>query len=294
MRRGARMGMTVRAGRLLGPMAARLAFLRPKFGSFAPGPRDVIVATYPKSGTNLVMQVSLQIAWRGAAEFEHIHDLVPWPDAPSRKVVRLDAEQPPSATGHRIIKTHLDATRTPWRGDGLSIAVIRDPKEVVVSAYYFAGGLLGLLDTITPDDWVELFLADAFPFGRWADHAAGWWDARDHDRVELINFRSIKRDLPGYVDRIAGWMGVDLEPAERAAVIERAGLDWMRAHESKFSPMPLPGVPSAGTKMIRSGKSGSSSELLSLEQQRAIDAHSLAGLEELGSDFPYRDWFDLS
>lgn len=295
MRLGARLGLTVPAGRLLGPTAAKLAFLRPKFGSFVPRPSDVIVATYPKSGTNLVMQIAQQTAWRGVAEFGHIHDVVPWPDAPSRKVLQLDAASPPSPTGWRTIKTHLTAELTPWDSEALTLPVIRDPKEVVVSAYHFVGGLLNLLHVITPSDWVDLFLSDSYPFGAWASHTAGWWEARAHPRVHPLNFRDLKRDLPAGVDRIASLMGVDLTESERVAVIERAGLPWMKAHESQFAPLPLPGVtPAANTKMVRSGTSGGSGELLSLEQQRAIDAHALASLGALGSDFPYPDWFDLS
>lgn len=293
-RLSARLGLFVSGGKLLGPLAAKSTFLRPSFGDFAPGPKDVVVATFPKSGTNLTLQIAHQIAGRGAAEFVHVHDVTPWPDAPSEKVVAL-GDAPPTATGHQIIKTHLTAEFTPHGGEGLTLAILRDPKEVAVSAYYFALGLLDVLDRVTIDDYLELFLADAMPFGSWASHTHGWWEARTQPGVELFNFRTMKRDLPGQVDRIAALMGVELTSDERAAVIERAGLPWMKAHERQFRPPPLPSIkPRSRPKMVRSGKSGGSGELLSLEQQRAIDAHAMAGLKALGSDFPYAEWFDLS
>jgi hypothetical protein len=43
--------------------------------------------------------------------------------------------------------------------------------------------------------------------------------------------------------------------------------------------------------MIRSGKSGASEELLTKEQQDAVDRRCLAELERLGSDFPYAELF---
>src|SRR5215471_4515279 len=47
------------------------------FPNYEPGEHDVLVCAYFKSGTNWTMQIATQIAYRGAAEFEHIHDLVP-------------------------------------------------------------------------------------------------------------------------------------------------------------------------------------------------------------------------
>ncbi len=62
-----------------------------------------------------MMQISQQIAHYGAAEFNHIHELVPWPDGPSGPVGDLNdprfAEESP--TGLRVIKTHLPAEHVP-------------------------------------------------------------------------------------------------------------------------------------------------------------------------------------
>src|SRR5690606_3570747 len=41
---------------------------------FAPSARDVLVCSYFKTGTNWTMQIAVQIAHRGRAEFAHIHD----------------------------------------------------------------------------------------------------------------------------------------------------------------------------------------------------------------------------
>src|SRR5690348_5981108 len=51
------------------------------FAGYTPGPQDVFIATYAKSGTNWMMQIVTQLAWHGRAEFDHIHCLVPWPDS---------------------------------------------------------------------------------------------------------------------------------------------------------------------------------------------------------------------
>lgn len=292
MRALATLGLTLPAGRVLGKMA-RATFLRgPSFKKYAPRKGDVIVSTFPKSGTNWMLQIGQQIAWRGAAEFEHIHCVVPWPDAPSQRVVPLDATLPPSPTGHRIIKTHLGAESTPWQSGSLCIVVVRDPKEVVVSSYHFVVGLLGLLDRVSPEDWLELFLSENLPFGTWAEHAAGWWPLRERENVLFLEFGALKRDLPGHVDRVAAAMGVALEPSERADVLERAGFGWMKAHEDQFAPVPLPAAGVARRPpMMRRGEAGGAAEMLSPQQQARVDAWCRDELERRGCDLPYDEWF---
>jgi hypothetical protein len=46
--------------------------------------------------------------------------------------------------------------------------------------------------------------------------------------------------------------------------------------------------------MMRNGKEGGASELLTPERQRQIDAHFIAELERLGSDFPYREFCNVA
>ena len=50
---------------------------RKAFRGYTPTEHDVFVATFGKSGTNWMMQIAQQIAYRGEAEFEHIHHVVP-------------------------------------------------------------------------------------------------------------------------------------------------------------------------------------------------------------------------
>jgi len=46
--------------------------------------------------------------------------------------------------------------------------------------------------------------------------------------------------------------------------------------------------------MIRAGRQGGSSELLTRAQQREIDAYCMAELKRLGSDFPYEKFCDIA
>ena len=257
---------------------------------FEPTAHDVLVCSYFKSGTNWTMQIAVQIAHRGRAEFEHVHDLVPWPEMPDRLgyAVPLDVAEPrrSSPTGLRIIKTHLPLDDVPYSPAARYICVARDPKDVFVSSYHFVRAMvLGpLMPTVA--HWLDAFLSPDAPVGSWARHLASGWHARRRSNVLFLTYESMHADLGATVDAISAFMGVQLQADERAAVIERSSFAYMKRVGHKFD---APGAPWAERRgsMMRRGESGTSAELLTPEQQLRIDAYWRAELERIGCDFPY-------
>lgn len=264
------------------------------FRNYEPTEHDVLVATHSKSGTNWMMQMTTQIAWRGEAEFEHIHQLAAWPEAEFYGIVPIDDPGPweGSSVKKRAIKTAIEADYVPYRESAAYISVIRDPKDVFVSAYHFVFGLFNLFDDITLEQWFDLYQTPDYPAGNWARHTNSYWAWRDRPNVLVLIFSDIKKDLPGTVDRVAEVMGVSLSEAERARVIERCSFGYMKEHERKFAPPRFPFTPKRA-QMVRAGKVGGSGELLTREQQATIDSFCMSELERLGSDFPYAETFEV-
>ena len=286
-----RLGLSHKIIEVAGALLRSEHNMRAAFAGYEPTERDVFVATYMKSGTNWAMQICQQLAHRGAAEFDHIHDLVPWPDNIDGSPIGLDdpASWRDSPTGLRVIKTHLDEAYVPRSAAARYVVVLRDPKEVVVSSYHFLAPLLGVADTLDTTDWLDLFLASRRAgVEAWMDHALGWWGLRDAPEVLVLFFADMKRDLPGAVDRIAAHLSVTLSSDQRAAVIERSELAWMKAHNDKFAPVPFPFTqPTYMPDMIRRGVSGGATELYTPEQLARVDALALDSLARRGSAFPY-------
>ena len=269
--------------------------LKPKvFAGYEPAEHDVFVTCFSKSGTNWALQLTEQIVHLGEAEFRHIHDVAPWPDGAFPGIIKLNDPGPRerAPTGLRAIKTALEADYVPYDPRAKYLCIARDPKEISVSAYYFVTGLFGLREHISAEQWFEMDLEPDSILGTWPGHMAGYWAWRNRPNVQVLIFSEMKNDLPGTVDKVANLLEVELTEQQRAEVIRKCEFSYMSTKESCFGPPRLPILTGKKRgKMMRSGKTGKSSEFLSAQQREKIDKQMLATLAKLNSDFPYRELF---
>ncbi len=270
------------------------------FRGYVPGKQDVFVATYAKSGTNWMMQIAHQLIWHGRGEFEHIHSVVPWPDTQvmppfmQRYAIPLhdarDWETSPERK--RVIKTHFDWNLLPYSEKARYIMVIRDPKDIFVSSYFFLKD--GILGPAMPsvDTWYKLFMSEgAVMGGSWAPNTAGYWAQRHRPNVLIVSFKSMKRDLQGAVRKVAQFLDIQAPEELINVVTEQSSFAYMKGIDHKFRMGKIiPWRPEGA--MMRKGTQGGSSELLSRERQREMDAYFRAELKRLGSDFPYEEFCD--
>ncbi len=266
------------------------------FEGYEPGAHDVMVCSYFKSRTNWIMQIVTQIAHRGRAEFDHIHDVVPWVELPERvryAVPASDASTWRNApTGLRAVKTHLPFGKLVYSPSARYVWVVRDPKDVFVSGYRFVKSTV--LGPLMPsvEKWLDLFLSDNAYLGSWAEHADSGWRRRHEANVLFLTYEQMKADLHGTVARIAEFMRVELAPDELESTVRRSSYAHMKAHGRQFDTRGLsPPWAAARGAMVRRGERGSAGELLSAADQRRIDDHFRVELAKLRSDFPYDEMY---
>ncbi len=268
---------------------------RRAFRGYAPTPHDIFICTYAKSGTNWAMQIAYQISTLGGGEFGHIHDVVPWPEGPPYSRAHLSDPLPtPTPTGLRVIKTHLESSYVPYNRDAKYLVVIRDPAEVVVSAYFFWNGLVPGFARFTPEAWCRLFSENKLPLGSWAEHLASYWPWRERDNVLFLSYSEMKADLEGTVGRVADFMEVQLTDEALANITEKSTFAYMKRIDHQFVP-PLPKITrrlgGGEVVMMRKGQKGAAGELLTVEQEQEVRRSAQRDLKRRGSDFPFAEVF---
>ena len=267
------------------------------FDGYTPTESDILVCSYFKSGTHWMMQIAHQIAHRGAGEYESIYDVIPWNEGPNPKLALPLTDPRPlqiSPTGLRVIKTHGTAGYIPYNEAAKYICVVRDPKDVFVSSYHFmAAAMLGPLRP-SLKTWLDIYLSDHAFWGPWADFTASYWEWRDRPNVRFFTYEQVQQDKVAAIRQLADFLGVDLNDEQVARVDELSSYAAMKANDHKYHQgVGTPFSPPHG-EMIRSGKKGTSGELLSVDQQRRIDDNCRHRLAALGSDFPYDELYGIA
>jgi hypothetical protein len=273
------------------------------FNGYTPTSHDVFVAAHVKSGTNWMMQIAHQLAFHGNAEYGHIHEVVAWPDVKLMGPMinyAIPLEDPSvwmaSPEQKRVIKTHFDFDWLPYSPDSRYIIVIRDPKDVFVSSYFFfvKNGFMKFTG-LSPKTWFELFLTSGVgPWSSWPVNTAGYWAQRHRPNVLIVSFKSMKKDLRGTVRKVADFMGVRGGDDMIERVYRKSTFDYMKQIDDKFRAWDMIPWTSTAAPMMRKGSKADSSELLTPEQQRRIDEHFISELRRLDSDFPYDEFCEIS
>ncbi len=266
------------------------------FAGYTPTEHDVFVATYAKSGTNWMMQIVHQLLNHARCEYDHIHQVVAWPAGKYLGAMRgyaipIEDESVWRASPEqkRVIKTHFDWHELPYSERARYIVVIRDPKDVFVSSYFFFGATFPLPSV---DTWFKLFCSPDFPMGgSWAESSAGYWAERDRGNVLVVSFKALKRDLEGTVRRVAQFLDVRVTDDVIRTVCRRSSFEYMKEVEHKFGVWKM--IPWRSTSpLIRNGTHGGSGQLLDLRKQAEMDAYFTNELKRLGSDLDYEDFCD--
>ena len=245
---------------------------------------DVLITTAPKAGTTWMQQILYQMRSGGDPDFDNIDAVVPWLERPREgKSWQQVLDEYDALPRPRLFKTHCTAEQTPGLGTASIVLTVRDPRECCVSFYHH---LMNMTDEALEasghqrpasfaahvENWLE--------FAAWYRNVKSWWPYRNHEKVLLLRYMDLKRDLAAGVDQIAAFLGWEVTPGQKAQVLKYSSFDWMKAHDEKFSVQAESGNPAFKPgRFIRQGKVGAYRDLLTPELEKKIINRAYAELE---------------
>ncbi|CAL5030907.1 unnamed protein product [Urochloa decumbens] len=260
---------------------------------FAARPSDIIVASLPKSGTTwikaLVFATVHRDEYRPADADDHpFHSVSPHECISflefrlysGNRIPNLDKLPDP-----RLFATHVPFMALPRTIRTTSCKIVyvcRDPKDTLVSTWYFLNKFRARagMDPLTVERAAELFCDGLSPFGPYWDHVLGYWRAHlaHPEKVLFFRYEEMQRDPAAHVRRLAEFVGLPFDVGEEedgvvAAIVRMCSFEHMSGLKAtKHGSMMTKDGPIANSLFYRRGVVGDWVNHLSPEVARRIDA----------------------
>lgn len=228
---------------------------------YRPRDGDIVIATYPKSGTTWMQQIVGSLL-AGSPEPRPVMDICPWIDRRFPHPLDAVMAQIEAQRDRRFLKSHLPADGLPLYDQVHYIHVARDGRDAALSFHSHARGftqqMLAALDRSGLEDpalgraYPDIPADPAVCFHRWLsegpipgqesgltmmswfDCEASWWAERERPNVLLVHYADLQRDLAGEMRRIAIALGIAVHEELWPALVEQAGFAAMRKNGSEL------------------------------------------------------------
>lgn len=144
---------------------------------------------------------------------------------------RLGLEAALSYPSPRLLTCHLPRHIFPKSFSHSTAKVIytlRDPRDVVVSYFYFCKMCNSYEDPVSFEQFLRDFLSGELPHGSWFEHVRGWMQMKDRENFFFITYEELKQDLQGSVRRLCHFLGQNLDDDAISSVVQNASFMAMR------------------------------------------------------------------
>ncbi|XP_061566089.1 sulfotransferase family 5A, member 1 [Cololabis saira] len=190
---------------------------------------DILVVSYPKSGTTWMQEIVTLISSGGEPL---LSQTVPnWTRAPWLEQYYAAAMLEASSIRPRVITTHLPHHLLGPALQGSKARVIyvsRNPKDVVVSFYHFHNMANFLPKADSFPEFLNRFLESTLHFGSWFDHIKGWTCQGAALNLLHITYEQMSMDLRGTIERVSSFLQRPLLEEELTNCVKHCSFSSMK------------------------------------------------------------------
>jgi len=184
---------------------------------------DTFLVSFPKSGNTWArFLIANLVRPNEKIDFSNVNRVIPGPEVTSnRDLMRVPRP--------RIVKSHQYFD--PRYKQVIYIA--RDPRDVVVSQYYFQRKRKLVADGFPLADFVGKFIAgETCYYGSWGEHVGSWLATRHgQPGFLLLRYEDMVADTARELTKVASFLGVSATPGVINQAVQRSSADTMRQLE---------------------------------------------------------------
>jgi aryl sulfotransferase len=253
-----------------------------RWRSFRARPSDIVVATYPKSGTTWMQRILSLLIFR-SDEPVALDRTFPWLEVNRRpiEVVVADLE---GQQHRRSVKTHVPFDAVP-RFEGVKyIHVARDGRDVCMSYHNHCTGFrsealarmdaIGLAEPALRRPYPRVDADPAAHFHEWLTTGAvpgqedgtpylsyfayerTFWDARKEKDLLFVHYDDLQADLPGEMRRVADFLDIGIDDEELDRMADSASFASMRKDAAVLIPEMAKNFEGGALRLVNKGQSG--------------------------------------
>ncbi|XP_068439893.1 sulfotransferase family 2, cytosolic sulfotransferase 2 [Clinocottus analis] len=226
------------------------------FNEFSFRPDDIIIATYPKSGTTWTQEiVPLIISGGDPASVETLPcwERVPFLEGTNASVYNLEDMPSP-----RVFSTHFLYDMMPpsfFEVKPRVINVMRNPKDVFTSAFHYSGMAAHMVNPGPQSEFLQKFLEGKVTYGSWFNHVKSWLNAEGN--VMHISYEEMIMDLKDSVTRLALFLRKSLDEETIEKIADRCIFKNMKLNKMSNYSMFVPGhMDMTKSEFLRKGIAG--------------------------------------
>ncbi|XP_068102656.1 sulfotransferase 1 family member D1-like [Hyperolius riggenbachi] len=254
---------------------------------------DVMINTYPKSGTTWMSEIVDQLFNAGDTKKTDrgaIFERVPFlefavPDMPSTTQT-LD-----NMKNRRVIKSHLPVELVPksfWEKNSKIIYVARNAKDLLVSYYHFHRMAIVHPDPGTFEEFIQTFMEGPISFGLWSDHVKGWWKIRHQKNVLYLFYEDMLEDLKREIGKVVKFLEMDLPDDILEKISQHTTFKAMKKNKmTNYVTCPTTVMDHTISPFMRKGICGDWKDQLTVAQNELLDQYLKREMSDTDLTFRY-------
>ncbi|XP_051830720.1 sulfotransferase 2A1-like [Antechinus flavipes] len=230
---------------------------------------DVLLVTFPKSGTNWMQQILSLIF--NKENPQHAQNLPTWQRAPwIEQIYLLNYLNDMKASKVRLLTTHFHARLLIHNLKNTKTRVVymaRNPKDVLVSYYHFHKLAKFMPEFDSFEDFFDHFLEGKVFYGSWFDHIKDWLSVQQELNFFLITYEELSQEPSQTIQNLANFLGEQLEPKDLQNILHYCSFSFMSQNDLlNYTLIPPEIFDHSVGKFMRKGETGNWKEHFSPEQ----------------------------